>query len=75
MTRTEGRLWNTISWLAFSAVVSVLAILLAHADVRKEYQDAAIERGYAEWVMLENGRGDTEWRWIEPEGVIGEGDG
>lgn len=70
MTGTKDKTLNAIAWLMCCVVVSLLAIVvLTQADTREEYQDAAVERGYAEWVLLDDTRGKTEWRWIEPEEV------
>ena len=32
----------------------------------RRYQDAAVERGYAEWVPHDNPRKKNVWQWIEP---------
>lgn len=32
---------------------------------RKPLQDAAVERGYAEWVVPEAGRGETVFQWVD----------
>lgn len=40
----------------FSTVISV---------IHKPLQDAAVERGYAEWVAPEAGRGKTVLQWVD----------
>ena len=58
--------WWQIS--IFVALVVLGGVLIGSCDRTYKYQNEAVERGYAEWAMPDNGRGRTIWRWIEPEG-------
>ena len=52
-----------VDWLAILIVcVSLIATLVA-CDQRNELKAQAVKRGYAEWVVGENG--DTTFRWKE----------
>lgn len=42
-------------------------VIIGSSVERFSLQNDAVERGYAEWVMPENGRGKTIYRWIEEE--------
>ena len=48
--------------------VSMLLVSeITQRKVSRDFQDAAFERGYAEWILPEHGRGKIVWRWVEPE--------
>ena len=43
-----------------------IGCLLGDSVAEEKYQDAAVERGYAEWVKPEDPRAKPVWGWIEP---------
>ncbi len=60
--------------LVIGILVACIAMLIRIGWILSEnrFRDAAVERGYAEWVLIDDTRGDTEWRWVEPQMVAGD---
>ena len=51
---------------AFIGFLITGAILSTGYDTEmKEFRQAAIQRGYAEWVVIDEGAGKVEFRWKE----------
>ncbi|KKL17547.1 hypothetical protein LCGC14_2484460 [marine sediment metagenome] len=53
--------------VALTAVMFFVGLGVGGIGDERRYQDAAVERGYAEWVPHDNPRKKNVWQWIEPE--------
>lgn len=56
---------------AILGVVIVILIMIGMLELSERshirFKDEAVERGYAEWVLPEGGRGNAIWQWVEEE--------
>lgn len=49
-----------------SCMVCIVASGVAtYLGTTRHYEEQIIERGYAEWVIVDPATGRTEWRWKE----------
>jgi hypothetical protein len=55
---------KTLELLSFICFVLLLIAALMVAQQRDELKQQAVDRGFAEWIVL--GQNETEFKWKEP---------
>lgn len=60
--------WIGAIWCGLCVIALLVGLVGGFALAENRYQNAAFERGYAEWVLPEGGRGKTVWGWIDDGG-------
>lgn len=53
-----------LEWLLVLITIILIAGLFAVVDQRDALKQEAVDKGFAEWIVL--GQNDTEFKWKEP---------
>lgn len=62
----DEKFWAFVVLMVISLTISFAFGFSASIHFRYEpLQAAAVERGYAEWVVPESGRGETVFQWVD----------
>lgn len=64
--KMDEKLWAVVALVILSILIGFsFGYTVAVLFECNPLQDAAVERGYAEWAVPTTGRGDTVFQWVE----------
>lgn len=56
---------NTLDWLYVATTIILASVLFAVAAQRDKFEQEAVDRGFAEWVV--KGQNNIEFKWKEKQ--------